>query len=212
MTLKQLIFRAFLLSFTCVFQYTSAEDNTQGFGKIGLLSHYIFRGIDFNDNAPVIQSDYLVVSNQGWWLGGFVSNWTVADDSEIEVDLLAGYDYSVSESVTLNGGVVRYMFPGVGGHSTEWSLGLTFHNIAIKRHYDEDLKTHYIEVNYQQAIASNINLKYHIGAYSSKLLDQEMDYQLKANFLHNQSLESFVAYAHSDLTDGQVFAGLYFKF
>jgi uncharacterized protein (TIGR02001 family) len=202
----------FLLLITPFGSNTVLANELEGFGRIGLLSHFIFRGNDFNDKSPVVQADYVVASDAGWWFGSFASNWRFQDRSEIEVDLLAGYDFQLAPEVSFKAAIVRYLFPDVGGHSTEWSLGVDIDDWAIKHHYDEHLKSHYSELNYSHPIDKSLLLKLHYGNFSNDMFSNQNDYEIKMSYQLKQSIELYAAFTNSDLSDNFIHGGIYLHF
>ncbi len=202
----------YLLLLLASFSNIALSNDLTGFGRVGLLSHYIFRGVDYNDKSPVVQADYVLASDSGWWMGAFASNWTFADKSEIEVDLFAGYDFTVAEDITLTPAVIRYLFPDVGGHTTEWSLALKIKDWTLKHHYDQHLKSNYSEVNFSYEINSLTHLLLHYGVYSNDNISGQHDYEVKATYQLKENTQLFAAFSSSDLDDNVIFAGAYLSF
>ena len=182
------------------------------FARVGLVSHFIFRGNDFNNNSPVVQADYILVSDSGWWLGAFASNWTFQDKTEIEFDLMTGYDFQLAEDLVIKTGVVRYLFPDVGGHSTEWSLGLNFKDWTVKHHYDQHLDSRYSELNYAYKLNNETEVLLHFGTFSNENLSSENDYEIKVAYQFKENTQFFAAFSKSDLDKNYLYGGAYFSF
>ena len=87
-------------------------------GSVGLTSDYRLRGISQTDKDIALQGAITVSHASGFYVGTWASNlggngtW---GGSNVEVDLIGGYTKAVG-SVTLDGGVVYYVYPGTSGH------------------------------------------------------------------------------------------------
>ncbi len=188
---------------------SSADESFFGFGKAGIISRYIFRGIDYNDRSAVVQADYILAFKQGWWVGGFGSNWSYLGETEWEIDLVTGYDYSLNDDVTLRTSVIRYFFPGVGGHTTEWSAGLLAYDWKIFHHHDQHLNSDYTDINYHHKFTEVLELRLHLGFYSDDFVSSQSDHEIRLSYNLSESVKVFSAYSSSELYDNVLYAGVY---
>jgi uncharacterized protein (TIGR02001 family) len=80
-----------------------------------VASDYLFRGISQTRNRPAAQGTFDLAHDSGVYVGAFISNATFLgspfNDTRQELDLLAGYRFSVG-SVSLDLGYIAYLYPG----------------------------------------------------------------------------------------------------
>jgi len=83
-------------------------------GNVALTTEYRLRGISQTDADPAIQGGLTVSHESGLYVGTWASNlagYGSFGGSNMELDLIAGYTKAVGP-VTLDGGVVYYVYPG----------------------------------------------------------------------------------------------------
>jgi len=82
---------------------------------LAVTSDYRFRGISQSDEGVAVQGSIDFASESGFFAGIWASNIDFDDaasyDSNIEVDLYAGYTLAVGESTSLAGKFVYYAYP-----------------------------------------------------------------------------------------------------
>ncbi len=86
-------------------------------GSAALTSEYRLRGISQTDRDPAIQAGITVTHSSGLYVGTWGSNLSGSGSfggDNLEIDVLAGYTKAVGP-VTLDGGVVYYVYPGANG-------------------------------------------------------------------------------------------------
>ena len=94
-----------------------AEDFTIT-GSASVTTQYRLRGISQTDNRAAVQGSITVAHKSGIYVGTWASNlggngtW---GGSNMELDLIAGFSKPIG-GVTLDGGVVYYLYPGTSGH------------------------------------------------------------------------------------------------
>lgn len=87
-------------------------------GSASVTTQYRLRGISQTDNRAAVQGGITVSHKSGVYVGTWASNlggngtW---GGSNMELDLIAGFTKPVG-GVTLDGGVVYYLYPGTTGH------------------------------------------------------------------------------------------------
>lgn len=91
-------------------------------GEATLTTDYRFRGVSQTDKEGAIQGGFTVAHESGFYVGTWASNlsgWGTFGGSNMELDLIAGYETSVGD-VGLDVGVVWYMYPG-GADTTDFA-------------------------------------------------------------------------------------------
>lgn len=86
-------------------------------GSVALVSEYRLRGISQSDGDPTVQGAITVSHSSGFYVGTWASGlagYGSYGGSNTEIDVIGGYTKSVGP-VTLDGGVVYYVYPGVHG-------------------------------------------------------------------------------------------------
>lgn len=87
-------------------------------GSATLATEYNLRGISQSDLDPAIQGGITVTTAPGFyvstWASSLAGNGSFGG-SNMELDLIAGYSKAVGP-VTLDGGVIYYVYPGTSNH------------------------------------------------------------------------------------------------
>lgn len=86
-------------------------------GSVALTTEYRLRGISQTDGDPAIQGGITVTTAPGFYVSTWASNLAGAGSfggNNMELDLIAGYSKAVGP-VTLDGGLVYYVYPGANG-------------------------------------------------------------------------------------------------
>jgi len=86
-------------------------------GSVALTSQYRLRGISQTEEDPAIQGSITVAHSSGVYAGAWASNLSGFGSfggNNMELDLIAGYTKSIGD-VTLDGGIIYYVYPGTGG-------------------------------------------------------------------------------------------------
>lgn len=87
-------------------------------GSVDVTTQYRLRGISQTDNRAAIQGGITVSHKSGVYVSTWASNlggYGTFGGSNMELDLIAGFTKPVGK-VTLDGGVVYYVYPGTQGH------------------------------------------------------------------------------------------------
>lgn len=87
-------------------------------GGATIVTDYRFRGISQTNKKVAVQGTATVTHSSGFYLsfwGSSIDDY-VANGSDQELDLIAGYSHSFANGVKLDGGVLYYYYPG-GGHA-----------------------------------------------------------------------------------------------
>ena len=97
-------------------------------GEAELLSDYRFRGVSRSDEDPAGQASLTLSHASGFYLGtrattlSGIDNFrlrdpSVADLGDLELDLYAGYSADLGGGLTLDGGLMYYVFTGDQGQA-----------------------------------------------------------------------------------------------
>lgn len=102
----------------------SAEADTLAVsGGAMIASQYRFRGIGLSDEKPALQGWASVEHESGFYAGAWASSldgFGELGDSNLELDLYAGYRTEAADGVIIDGGVLYYAYPGSTGGKFEF--------------------------------------------------------------------------------------------
>jgi len=81
-------------------------------GSVGLVSDYRFRGFSQTGEDPAVQGGITVTSDTGLYAGTWGSSLNLpGSDLGSEIDLFAGYSTKLAEGVTIDAGLLYYLYP-----------------------------------------------------------------------------------------------------
>lgn len=86
-------------------------------GSAAITTQYRLRGISQTDEDAAIQGGITVAHSSGFYIGTWASNlagYGTFGGSNMELDLIAGFSKPVG-AVTLDGGLIYYVYPGTSG-------------------------------------------------------------------------------------------------
>lgn len=104
---------------------SKAEDDEPAFtvsGAATLTSDYRFRGVSQSDEGMAVQGGITISHSSGFYVGTWGSNlagWGTFGGTNMELDLYAGYAFSVGEG-TLDTGITWFMYPS-GADTTDFA-------------------------------------------------------------------------------------------
>lgn len=81
-------------------------------GNVALVSDYRFRGVSFSDGDPALQGGIDLAHSSGFYVGTWAS--TISGGGpygELELDVYAGWSGDVSDGVTVDVGLLYYIYP-----------------------------------------------------------------------------------------------------
>ncbi len=87
-------------------------------GSAGLVSQYRFRGISLSDEELAAQAGITATHESGFYVGTWASSlagFGSFGGSNVELDIYGGYSAALSESTTLDAGLLWYLYPGTDG-------------------------------------------------------------------------------------------------
>lgn len=177
-------------------------------GKLGLYSEYEYRGIAQTSEKPALQLNLDYAHASGFYIGTFVSNikWLndlaeladVTSNSNLEVDIYAGYKRELAKDLTLDVGFLRYEYPSSSEfnpkpNTNEVYAGLTWRAFNVKYSHSIDdtfgvpnsKNSYFIEGNVAYPIIDKVTLIAHVGHQEYKNNDA-LSYDVwKAGFVYD---------------------------
>ena len=92
-------------------------------GSATLASDYRFRGVSQTDKGMAVQGGLTVTHESGLYVGTWASNlsgWGTFGGANMELDLIAGYKFPLTDNATLDVGLTWYMYPS-GADDTDFA-------------------------------------------------------------------------------------------
>jgi uncharacterized protein (TIGR02001 family) len=158
---------------------------------ITATTDYDFRGISQSAGDPALQASLDWAGESGLSLGVWASNvdFGPGTDSDVEIDLYAGYEMSINDDTAWTIGGVYYLYQGDGDDIDylELSTGLSYKDFSAKLWYSPDFLNSdetawYLEANYSIGLPNDFSLNLHAGYNGGdfwKLADNEyFDYSI----------------------------------
>lgn len=142
---------------------------------ITLTSDYDFRGLTQTARDPALQASLDWANDSGFYLGAWASNvdFGKGTDSDVEVDVYAGFRGSFNDELSFDVGAVQYTYqPGDDDVDfTETYASLTYKALSAKYSYAWDYgntgnAASYFELNSALPLPNDFSLTLH-GGYSS---------------------------------------------
>ncbi|RZV34964.1 MAG: hypothetical protein EX262_03315 [Sphingomonadaceae bacterium] len=100
------------LSLTDEFSSVGGESGLKLSGNVALVSDYRFRGVSFSDGDIALQGGIDLGHPSGLYAGTWASTISGGSDfGELELDVYAGWSGDVSDGVTLDVGLLYYIYP-----------------------------------------------------------------------------------------------------
>ncbi len=87
-------------------------------GSVGIVSDYRFRGFSQSSQNAAVQGGITATTSSGFYFGTWGSSISFAGSSEI--DLFAGYSTKLGDAVTVDVGLLYYLYPKHGGGDTDF--------------------------------------------------------------------------------------------
>lgn len=91
-------------------------------GGAALVTDYRFRGVSQTDRHPAIQGTFTIAHESGLYATVWASSIDdyIANGSDAEIDLIAGFKKTTHGGTTFDMGVLYYYYPGNGGANTDF--------------------------------------------------------------------------------------------
>lgn len=138
--------------------------------NIGVASAYIFRGVNFSDDAHVFGGIDWSADNSGLYAG----TWVGSASGDNELDIYGGYAFDLGGGLGLDLGAIVYLFPssnegadhlnnsevyaGIGG--SHWS-STVWYNFGVNGEEDDEFV--YLEGNVDLPLHGQFGLGLHVG-------------------------------------------------
>ena len=100
-----------LLGGACMAPLTGVAQAQEVSANVALTTDYRFRGVSLSDEAIAIQGGFDVAYDSGFYIGTWGSSIEPVGNSELELDLYAGYGGTIGE-LSYDVGVLGYFYPG----------------------------------------------------------------------------------------------------
>jgi len=175
-----------VLSCTVAMQARADEEPGRLTFNAGAFSQYIFRGLTQTNRRPALQAGADYASRTGLYVGTWLSNISWVSDtnpgakSPVEWDLYAGYRRSLSSSVGVDVGILRYAYPGrhgapaLGGASpntTEAFVAVTWNAVSLKYAHavtntngiEHSVGSSYLDFSVNVPLGPTVNGLVHVG-------------------------------------------------
>ncbi len=95
-----------------VAQEEEAESSIKVSGNVALVTDYRFRGVSLSGGDPAIQGGIDVVHDSGFYVGTWASSIQGGGPyGEVELDVYGGWTGPLADGVTLDVGVLYYLYP-----------------------------------------------------------------------------------------------------
>jgi uncharacterized protein (TIGR02001 family) len=146
--------------------------------NVGVVTDYRYRGISQTRLKPAVQGG-ADLTYGAWYAGVWGSNiqWTkdAGGNGMVELDLYGGYKYEVAKDVTLDFGVLSYVYPSnqltPSANTTEVYVGVASGPFSAKYSHAltntfavaDSKGSAYLEANVDYELTKGINLVGHIG-------------------------------------------------
>ena len=167
--------------------------------NIGVVSDYRYRGISQTGLKPAVQGGFDGTYGD-FYVGAGASNIKWLKDAglkgRVELDLYGGYKYEVAKDVTLDFGILNYVYPsnnsvpnanttelyigaGTGPFSAKYS-----HAITNTFGFTDSKGSGYLEANLDYELSKGTNLVAHIGRQTIKnnSIANYTDYKIGATY------------------------------
>lgn len=161
--------------------------NSDWSGSVTVASDYRFRGLSRSFRDPVVQGgiELKLPSNfyAGVW-GSLIDKQFFPNASGFETDVHAGYRTVIGDGVTIDVGLIQYMFPfeseyatleGYVGAQWRWFGVRLNHTLSNKYFRNEDARgSNYLDLSVSYPFTPKLNLLAHYGIM--KVANNDADY------------------------------------
>lgn len=194
---KTIIASALILA--CASPLVIQADEVGISAEVSGMTKYVFRGYQLTDHFHIqgsIEADY----------HGFYAGFWGTSDQELgsETNLYIGYGFDVSDSISLDVGVLQYRFDGVDEDYLEYHLGVDFGLAAVTFYYDE-FDNIYIEAGTDFDLNDQWNVGLHVGWEDSVSL---YDVGISLNYAITDTLTASAFATKKEDGDRSIFFGL----
>ncbi len=204
-------------------------------GNVALVSDYRFRGVSFSDGDIALQGGLDLGHSSGFYVGTWASSISGGTAfGELELDVYGGYSADITDGVTIDVGLLYYIYPtgDVVGAETDYfepyasigtTLGPVSATLGAAYAWEQDSlggdDNIYVYTDFETAIPDTpVTLSAHVGYTDGIFATQgdgtSFDWGLGASYAVTESLSLGVNYVDTqgpsieDLTDAGFFVTL----
>lgn len=141
-------------------------------GNLTYATDYRFRGISQGDRSQAIQGGFDIELDNGLYFGTWASNVGAWSGGTIEVDYYGGYAMDLSESTSVDVGVLYYGYPEDDADPdldyVEVYGSVSFEDLTLGVNFSNDYFAStdtfwYLYGDYSLGVAENLSLDLHLG-------------------------------------------------
>jgi uncharacterized protein (TIGR02001 family) len=146
--------------------------------NVAMTSDYVWRGVSQSGEEPAIQGGFDLSHNSGFYIGTWASNIDFDTNTQIELDLYAGFAKEFENSLSVDVGAIQYFYPG-GLAANEYDfieyylgLGYSVAGVGLSTKYSyspdftatiPDASAQYIELGIEYTLPKEIVAAAHYG-------------------------------------------------
>lgn len=155
--------RIALLSVLLLLPSFAVQSDTSG--SISLASDYFWRGVSQNAGNPALQAGLDWNHDSGLYASAWASQVDFGDDANIEYDLIAGYDLSITDDMTIGAGVIQYNYDAGYDDVEELFVDAVWRNTNMTYYVNTDNRAlTYFEVSQGLPFISIVDTKIGYGS------------------------------------------------
>lgn len=139
-------------------------------GDIGVVSDYVFRGVSQSNQNPAVQAGLSYSFDNGLYVGTWASQVDFNSEADAEVDFFVGYGFDITDGVSADVQVLRYVYPDEGAlNYNELIFTLTLlENLSATLAYTDDIYNsdvdgYYVGLGYDFALPGELTLTPALG-------------------------------------------------
>lgn len=217
--LASLSFAAALSAVATITQAIELNDDFSLYLDAGAYSDYRIRGISQTQNDPAVQGSATLSHASGLYAGVWSSNvdFGLGSDTRQEIDYFAGYNWQISDDISLDTAYYKYAYPRQGDlNYSEVFSKLSVYGFQLGGYYSDDLggnqSMFYSFVGYSHVLPADIglDLRYGLADYKDPLFiddqgdtrDSYHEWQIKLS-KELLGLNWSASYVDTDLSDSE---------
>jgi uncharacterized protein (TIGR02001 family) len=169
---------------------TSAVAEVELSGNVAMTTDYHWRGVTQSNQDLAIQGGFDLSTDAGFYAGTWASSVDFGDatDTNLEVDLYAGYAGSFTDALGFDVGVIQYLYPDSSDTDLDFAeiyAGLSYEagivGVGGKLYYDPDNETSYLEAGVGLGFTDSFSADVGVGSYLDGF-DEYVNYNVGATY------------------------------
>jgi len=189
MNINKLPIILFGVCFANISELKANEISTES--SLTVVNQYVFRGFQTSQNNPAIQADYIIKLENGLWFGAWGSNYDFGSDEGVEIDLMAGYDFSLNKEFLLGFGLTEYTYTGDSDSSSEYFISLSYSQYSLTYYDDVDLNNNYLSIDAEFTLNDVLSLQLHAANNDSDAGVDHTDFSIGVSFSYSDKVDFF---------------------